>query len=46
MTVEGTISSGGLETWYRIVGDATAPRPPKLPVLALHGGPGLPHESL
>ena len=41
---EGRISSGSLETWYRIVGDPSGTR--KLPVLALHGGPGLPHDSL
>ena len=46
VTGEGRISTGGLETWYRIVGDTTASYPRKLPVLALHGGPGLPHESL
>ncbi len=46
MTGEGSISTGGLETWYRVVGDSTGPHPRKLPVLALHGGPGLPHESL
>ena len=46
MTGEGRISTGGLETWYRVVGDPTGPHPRKLPVLALHGGPGLPHESL
>ena len=46
MTNEGRISIGGFETWYRIVGDPAGPHPRKLPVLTLHGGPGLPHESL
>jgi proline-specific peptidase len=46
VTGEGRLSTGGLETWYRVVGDTTGPHPRKLPVLALHGGPGLPHESL
>ena len=46
MTVEGRVSIGGSETWYRVVGDPAGPRSRKLPVLALHGGPGLPHESL
>jgi proline-specific peptidase len=46
VTGEGRISAGGLETWYRVVGDPTGLHPRKLPVLALHGGPGLPHESL
>jgi len=43
---EGRISLDGFETWYRIVGDSAGAPPGKLPVLALHGGPGLPHESL
>jgi hypothetical protein len=46
VTGEGRISTGGLETWYRIVGDPTGPHPRKRPVLALHGRPGLPYESL
>jgi proline-specific peptidase len=46
VTDEGRISTGGVETWYRVVGDPIGPHPRKLPVLALHGGPGLPHESL
>jgi proline-specific peptidase len=43
---EGRISSGGFETWYRVVGDPSDLPARKLPVLALHGGPGLPHDSL
>ena len=46
MTVEGKVSTGGSETWYRVVGNPAGSRSRKLPVLALHGGPGLPHESL
>ena len=46
MTGEGKISIGGFETWYRIVGEPADPHPRKLPVLTLHGGPGLPHDSL
>lgn len=46
MTVEGKIPIGGFETWYGIVGDPAGPHSRKLPILALHGGPGLPHESL
>ena len=41
---EGTIPFRGLETWYRVVGDAEAPG--KLPLLCLHGGPGAPHDYL
>jgi len=41
---EGTIPFRGYETWYRIVG--AAEEPGKLPLLCLHGGPGVPHEYL
>src|SRR5581483_5895706 len=41
---EGTISFRGYETWYRIVGDAEDRG--KLPLLCLHGGPGVPHDYL
>ena len=41
---EGTIPFRGYRTWYRIVGDGEAPG--KLPLLALHGGPGVPHDYL
>ena len=43
---EGRIPLDGFETWYRVVGDRSKPPARKLPVLALHGGPGLPHDSL
>ncbi len=41
---EGTIPFKGYQTWYRIVGEATAPG--KLPLLCLHGGPGACHDYL
>lgn len=44
--VEGTVCFGEFGTWYRVVGDPSVPQSPRLPVLALHGGPGLPHDSL
>jgi L-proline amide hydrolase len=44
MTTEGTIPYAGGETWYRIVGDREEPG--KLPLLALHGGPGALHDYL
>ena len=40
----GTIPFRGYRTWYRIAGDGEAPG--KLPILALHGGPGVPHDYL
>lgn len=43
---EGVLRFGQFETWYRVVGDPGGSPPDRLPVLALHGGPGLPHESL
>lgn len=43
---EGTIRFREFRTWYRVVGDLSVPRSHKLPVVALHGGPGLPHDSL
>ena len=43
---EGRISFDGFETWYRVVGDPASTPARKLPVLALHGGPRLPHDSL
>ena len=46
MTGEGKVSIGGFETWYKVVGNLTSSHSHNLPVLALHGGPGLPHESL
>ena len=41
---EGTIAFRGYETWYRIVGEGEEPG--KLPLLCLHGGPGVPHDYL
>ncbi len=41
---EGTISFRGYNTWYRIVG--TEEEPGTLPLLCLHGGPGMPHDYL
>jgi L-proline amide hydrolase len=41
---EGFIPFRGYRTWYRIVGDGE--QPGKLPLLALHGGPGASHDYL
>jgi len=41
---EGRIPFKGYETWYRIVGEGEEPG--KLPLLALHGGPGMTHDYL
>src|SRR5215813_4324028 len=43
-TTEGFIPFRGYRTWYRIVGEREDPG--KLPLLALHGGPGVPHDYL
>ena len=43
-TTEGRIAYAGGETWYRIVGDGEEAG--KLPLLALHGGPGALHDYL
>ncbi len=40
---EGTIDFQGYKTFYRIVG---TPRPGALPLVCLHGGPGVPHDYL
>jgi L-proline amide hydrolase len=40
---EGVVSWHGLETWYRIVGDANDPQPP---VIVCHGGPGATHDEV
>jgi len=40
---EGTIPFRGYNVWYRIVGDDDRG---KLPLLCLHGGPGVPHDYL
>jgi L-proline amide hydrolase len=41
---EGTIAFRGYRTWYRIVGEGEDPG--RLPMLALHGGPGMSHDYL
>ncbi len=41
---EGKIPFRGHYTWYRVVG--AAEKPGKLPLLCLHGGPGVPHDYL
>lgn len=38
---EGRIEVPGGNVWYQIVGDG-----PGIPLLALHGGPGIPHDYL
>lgn len=43
---EGFIPFRGYRTWYRIVGTLSRPLSAPFPLLLLHGGPGLPHESL
>src|SRR5438094_297013 len=42
--VEGTVKFRGYDVWYRIVGQAE--QSGKLPLLCLHGGPGVPHDYL
>ena len=41
---EGTVPFRGFHVWYRIVGEREEPG--KLPLLCLHGGPGVPHDYL
>ena len=41
---EGTVKFRGFETWYKLVGEQTDEK--KLPLLCLHGGPGVPHDYL
>jgi proline-specific peptidase len=41
---EGYIQFHGYKTWYRIVGDGESSS--KLPLICLHGGPGVPHDYL
>jgi proline-specific peptidase len=41
---EGFVPFRGYRTWYKIVGDREEPG--KLPILALHGGPGASHDYL
>jgi proline-specific peptidase len=43
-STEGFVPFRGFKTWYRIVGEREAPG--KLPLLCLHGGPGVPHDYL
>src|SRR3954464_386740 len=43
-SVEGVVPFRGFNVWYRIVGDREEPG--KLPLLCLHGGPGVPHDYL
>jgi proline-specific peptidase len=38
---ESYVAFRGYRTWYRVVGDRTGPR---IPLLALHGGPGSTHH--
>ena len=42
---EGYVPFRGYRTWYQAVGDISAGGP-ALPLLVLHGGPGLPHDYL
>ena len=41
---EGTVKFRGFETWYKVVGEQADEK--KLPLLCLHGGPGVPHDYL
>jgi proline-specific peptidase len=41
---EGYIPFRGHRTWYRVTGDGEAPG--RLPLLLLHGGPGIPSDYL
>jgi L-proline amide hydrolase len=44
-TTEGTVDFRGHHTWYRVTGDLAATRAAGLlPLVVLHGGPGVPHE--
>lgn len=43
-STEGYLPFRGFKVWYRIVGEAEEPG--QLPLLALHGGPGAPHDYL
>ena len=44
-TTEGAVAFRGYRTWYKIVGELHAAGG-KLPLLVLHGGPGIPHDYL
>jgi L-proline amide hydrolase len=41
--VEGRAPFGAYETWYRVTGDLSSPKPP---VFLLHGGPGAAHNYI
>jgi L-proline amide hydrolase len=41
---EGYIPFRGFKTWYRIEGEGEDPA--RLPLLCLHGGPGMPHDYM
>jgi proline-specific peptidase len=42
---EGTVPFRGYSTWYEVVGELPATSG-KMPLLVLHGGPGIPHDYL
>ena len=43
-TTEGELDFRGWSTWYRVTGDLEATRAAgKVPLVVLHGGPGVPH---
>jgi proline-specific peptidase len=44
-TIEGTVPFRGYRTWYQVVGGLPATGG-QLPLLVVHGGPGLPHDYL
>jgi proline-specific peptidase len=44
-TSEGTVPFRGYRTWYQVVGELRA-IDGKVPLLVLHGGPGVPHDYL
>lgn len=44
-TREGTVTFRGHHTWYKVAGELATTNG-KLPLLVLHGGPGLPHDYL
>ncbi|MGI8858164.1 MAG: proline iminopeptidase-family hydrolase [Thermomicrobiales bacterium] len=44
MTSDGVIAFRGFNVWYGIAGERDAPG--KIPLLVVHGGPGLPHDAL
>jgi proline-specific peptidase len=41
---EGFVPFRGYRTWYRVVGERSGPE--KLPLLLVHGGPGIPSDCL